>query len=408
MQAVAGSAIVENEIKKASRRFFRELNFTRALEDQFESYTAKERSHRLWLEGMLAIILLNCCLLLDYFLVDDVRWKGVVLRTMFVTPLAILVNAIVKFTRRPWIREGSVAAGTTIICFINLYVEGNASAPNTTYGLMCVLITVLFADVVMRIRLWYAVTATATMATGALWYLVSSSGLRPSEKIIAGSMLAIGIAITMTASYSLERDERLGYLLHLRSELQAEELAALNSQLLQLSTVDKLTGLPNRRAFEERFEEFWAEGERSKRPLSAIVLDVDRFKVLNDRLGHLYGDEVLQRIAGLLPQELRGQGDFVARFGGEEFVVLLPDTELEKALRVAERIRRLIHRSEFANLRLPSGEPSMWPTISCGVAMCVPGSGVEKKDLLTAADQALYDAKAGGRNRVSHRIFATD
>jgi len=265
---------------------------------------------------MLAIILLNGCLLLDYILVDDIGWKFIVLRTMFVTPLAVVVNVVVKFNPRRWIREGGVAVGTMMICFVNLYVEGNATAPNTTYGLMCVLITVLFADVVMRIRLWYAVTATAVTSTGALWYLISSTGLRFSEKIIVGSMLAIGITITITMSYSLERDERIGYLLHLRSELQAEELAALNAQLLQLSTVDKLTGLPNRRAFEERFEDFWAECERSRSPLSAIVLDVDHFKALNDRLGHLYGDKVLQRIAGLLPQELREKGDFVARFGG--------------------------------------------------------------------------------------------
>ncbi len=403
--ATAGREFVENEIKKASRKFFRKLNFTGTLEGQFERYTAKERSHRLWLEGMLAIILLNGCLLLDYVLVDDIGWKSIILRTMLVTPLAIMVNVVVRCNPVQWIREGSVAAGTTVICFVNLYIEGNTTAPNTTYGLMCVLITVLFADVVMRIRWWYAVTATVLMSTGALWYLISSAGLRSSEKIIAGSMLTIGIAITMTASYSLERDERLGYLLHLRSELQTEELAALNSQLLQLSMVDKLTGLPNRRAFEERFEEFWAEGSRSRRPLSAIVLDVDQFKALNDRLGHLYGDKVLQRIAGLLPQELREKGDFVARFGGEEFVVLLSDTKLEKALLVAERIRGLIHASGPADVRQPSGELSMWPTISCGVSMCVPSIGVQKEDLLTGADQALYDAKARGRNLVSHRTL---
>ncbi len=120
---------------------------------------------------MLAIILLNGCLLLDYILVDDIGWKFIVLRTMFVTPLAVVVNVVVKFNPRRWIREGGVAVGTMMICFVNLYVEGNATAPNTTYGLMCVLITVLFADVVMRIRLWYAVTATAVTSTGALWYL---------------------------------------------------------------------------------------------------------------------------------------------------------------------------------------------------------------------------------------------
>jgi len=405
MLATVSREMISAEIAKLRRRFFRKLNFAKTLEEQFEWDTAKDRSYRLWLEGMLAIVFLNGCLLVDYILVDDHGWKSIVMRTMFVTPLALLVNGLMRLNPTWWIREGSVAAGTTLICFINLYVEGNTSAATTTYGLICVLITVLFADVVMRIRLWYAAAATAVMSMGALWFLVHATGLETSEKIVATSLMAIGIAITMTAGYSLEREERLGYLLYLRSEVQGEELAALNSQLKQLSTVDKLTELPNRRAFEERFEALWTDGERSKTPLSAIILDVDHFKVLNDRRGHLYGDKVLHRIAGLLPQGLRGHGDFAARFGGEEFVVLLPNTESEKALMVAERIRGLIEVAGTPVSGQPFGE-SMWPTISCGVSMCVPGVGLYREDLLRAADRALYVGKTGGRNRVRYEVTA--
>ena len=352
MPAAPSREIINGAIDKLRYKRFQGLTFPQALEEQFEGNTAKERSYRLWLEGLLAILFLNGCLFLDYVLVRNARWESIVLRTMLVTPLALLVNLLMRQNPPRWVREGSVAAGTTVICFINLYVEGNETASTTTYGLICVLITVLFVDVVMRIRLPYAATATAVMSIGGLWFLVQATGLEKSEKVVAASLLAIGVAITMTASYSLEREERLGYLMYLCSEVQGEELAARNSELQQLSTVDKLTGLPNRRAFEERFERLWEEGYQAKTLLSALIFDVDRFKALNDKHGHLYGDQMLQHIAGLLLQGLKDEANFTARFGGEEFVGLLPNTELDKALELAERIRGLVEVSGKAGYLL--------------------------------------------------------
>lgn len=397
---------IDQEIAGYRQKRFRTLSFSDPLEAQFERDTAKERCYRLWLEGLLAILFLNACLLLDYILVKDPTWRSIVVRTIIVTPLALLVNSLMRLTPRRSVREGSVAVGTTLICFINLYIEGNTTASSTTYGLICVLIAVLFADVVMRIRLPYAAAATAAMLIGALWFLVNATGLQRSEKIIAASLLAIGVAITMTASFSLEREERLSYLLYLQSEVQGAELVALNSELRQLSIVDKLTGLPNRRAFEDKFEELWAEGDQAKTPLSAIILDVDHFKALNDGHGHLHGDKVLQHIAGLLLRGLHPHRDFAARFGGEEFVVLLANTEVERAFLVAEKIRLLVEASEHFVADEPSVGPVPLPTISCGVAMCMPGSGVYRDDLLKAADRALYHAKANGRNRVSYPMAA--
>lgn len=404
MLAAPSREIINEAIDKLRHRRFRGLTFPGALEEQFERSTSKDRSYRLWLEGLLAILFLNGCLLLDYVLVKNARWESIVLRTMLVTPLALGVNLLMRLNPRRWIREGSVAAGTTLICFINLYIEGNETASTTTYGLICVLITVLFVDVVMRIRLPYAETATAVMSLGGLWFLVHATGLGTPEKIVGASLLAIGVAVTMTASYSLEREERLGHLMYLCSEVQGEELAARNMELQQLSNVDKLTGLPNRRAFEERFERLWEEGAQAKTPLSALIFDVDRFKALNDRHGHLYGDQMLQHIAGLLLQGLKDQSNFTARFGGEEFVGLLPDTELGKALELAERIRDLIEATGKSVTDDSVGDSVLWATISCGVSTCVPAAGIYRDDLLKAADQALYDAKASGRNRVHYQM----
>lgn len=215
--------------------------------------------------------------------------------------------------------------------------------------------------------------------------------------------MVIGAAMVLTATYSLEREERLSYLLCLQSDLQGADLFKMNAELERLSNVDKLTGLPNRRSLESRFETLWVEGERLGTSLSAIVIDVDHFKVINDVYGHLYGDEALRRIAGLLPQALRGQEDFAGRFGGEEFVILLPNTDRETALGVADRVRRLVEVAGTPVTEHPSGETMLWATVSCGVSLCVPDGKFHRDNLLRAADKALYEAKGNGRNRVEFK-----
>ena len=399
VRAAANREVVTGEIERLRQNSFRSLNFSQPLEEQFEQETAKERSYRLWLEGLIAIVVVNGCLLADYLLVQDVALGSIVKRTLVITPLALVVNGMMRLKLKRWLREGSVALATTLICFINLYVQGSATAALATFGLMCVLIMAMFTNVVMRLRFHYSAVATAAMLTGGLWFAVHATGLRESERTIGASLVTIGIAITLTAGYSLEREERLGYLLFLRSELQAEELH-------RLSNMDKLTGLPNRRAFEEEFERLWIEGMAERIPLSAIVIDIDHFKVVNDVYGHLYGDEVLRRIAGLLPQALRGQQDIAARFGGEEFVILLPDAGQDTAVVVAERVRRLVEMAGTPVPEVIGGEQqTMWATVSCGISTCVPDGGLTAERLLKTADKALYRAKGNGRNRVEFRSY---
>jgi diguanylate cyclase (GGDEF)-like protein len=129
------------------------------------------------------------------------------------------------------------------------------------------------------------------------------------------------------------------------------------------------------------------------------VIDIDHFKATNDSRGHLYGDRVLVRVASLLLQSLRCKDDFAARFGGEEFVLLLPGTGQEGAMIVAERIRKLVEVAGSPALQDP-GLPPRLSTVSCGVASCWPNEFMRREDLLDAADKALYLAKAGGRNQV--------
>jgi diguanylate cyclase (GGDEF)-like protein len=226
--------------------------------------------------------------------------------------------------------------------------------------------------------------------------------LTNQEKIL-GSGLALGtVLITLVANYSACREERLNYLLNVRDELMVHDLNLLNAQLLRRSESDALTGLANRHSFDTQFAELWKRALVSGTALSVVVVDVDNFKQLNDSYGHLYGDEVLRRIASLLQQALRAKDDFAARFGGEEFVILLPATHQAAALRVAERLRKMVELAGF-----PALDSSQKPydtttvaTVSCGVATAYPTHRNVPEQVLEAADRAMYQAKANGRNCV--------
>ena len=389
--------LINAEIDKLRRSNFHGLKFSELLEDQFETSTAKKRSNRLWVEVLIAIVALNGCLLLDYLLLKDVAWGSAVLRTMVATPLALMVLAIIGEDPKRRIREGSVALAMTLICCINLYAEGNDTAARVAFGLICALIMALFTNVTLRVRFGYATAATAAMLASGLWFVHHAGGLTEPEKTIAASLITIGFTITLTAGYVLEREERMSYLLFERSRLQGEELH-------RISGLDKLTELPNIRGFEERFDRLLSEGMRTGTSLSAVVIDIDHFKVVNDVYGHLYGDEVLRRVASLLPQGLRGQEDLAARFGGEEFVILLPDAGHDTAHSVAERVRTLVEMAGTPVSDPHNGKQMLWVTVSCGVSTCVPGGGLTRERLLKSADRALYKAKEGGRNRVEFRI----
>jgi diguanylate cyclase (GGDEF)-like protein len=172
------------------------------------------------------------------------------------------------------------------------------------------------------------------------------------------------------------------------------ELTSTNEQLEQALITDEKTGLYNFREFRRRLRDEWARAERYRTPLSLVFLDVDDFKKLNDRLGHPAGDRILAEFATLVVGGARGS-DFAARYGGEEFSVILPHTQLDMALRVADRIRSAVH--EFVFL---ADETATRVTVSAGVAT-YPSPGIDSVDaLIRAADAALYRAKDMGKNRV--------
>jgi diguanylate cyclase (GGDEF)-like protein len=183
------------------------------------------------------------------------------------------------------------------------------------------------------------------------------------------------------------------------AELSAlnERLHDANEELERLSATDGLTGLANRRAFDQAFDVEWRRGRRRGRALALILLDVDDFKGYNDTYGHAAGDRCLSRIGAALAGVGRRPGDLVARYGGEEFAVLLPGASLDGATAIAEIVRRRVRE-----LVIPHAGSQVAPvvTVSLGVASTVPHPAEHRDVLFTLADQALYRAKRNGRDRV--------
>ena len=172
------------------------------------------------------------------------------------------------------------------------------------------------------------------------------------------------------------------------------ELAQMNERLLEISRVDALTGVANRRYLEERLDEMWEHAARLDEPLGCVMCDIDKFKSVNDTYGHQAGDAVLKQFAEILQREVR-EIDRVGRYGGEEFLVLLPGTVLDAAVTFAERVRTAVEAHTFA---FDGG--SIQRTVSCGVAAWPHPRVGSCEGLIRAADDALYVAKETGRNRV--------
>jgi len=176
------------------------------------------------------------------------------------------------------------------------------------------------------------------------------------------------------------------------------KLAEVNKQLHVLSTTDGLTGVMNRRFFDENYPIEWLRARREQLPLSIIVVDIDYFKKVNDNYGHSAGDECLKIVASTLKNLVKRPADAVSRFGGEEFVMTLPNTDLLGASYLAEHIREHIEA-----LRIDIPDHNLQLTISLGVATTIPSAEVEPEALFCLADDALYTAKDNGRNQVVTR-----
>jgi diguanylate cyclase (GGDEF)-like protein len=212
------------------------------------------------------------------------------------------------------------------------------------------------------------------------------------------SIAAIAVAWAIWIRRSLAREEEMLRTIRERTA----QLEDANRRLEALSYTDALTGVANRRAFDQALDVEWRRAIRSKQPMSIVMIDIDHFKGFNDTYGHREGDNCLASVASAMSGTVRRAADTLARYGGEEFVALLPETDAAGAAAIAERMRARVADLALAH----DGGIGGRVTVSVGHATTTANDATSADLLVSAADVALYEAKRGGRNRVAAAVMA--
>jgi diguanylate cyclase (GGDEF)-like protein len=399
--------LVEEAMKGIQRPWHLALGFPPEIEAGFERISKQDRIGRFYLAMIVGALIYDAFLLLDYFCMKSNFATCLTIRLGVSTPIALLTCLAVKYSS-PGLREVLflVPGLTAVISVLYLYRGNTALIADSQLGLTVIM---TYSITATRPRFKYACAIVPLWVLGDFIYLAKGSLLDTSMVVSFSSLVWGAVCVSLLANYWMERQDRYGFLLLLRNEHKNVELAQVNDQLAkvnaelaQISKIDPLTGIPNRRFFDVEFKNAWELALQTKQPLSVLMFDLDHFKQINDVHGHDYGDTVLVLVARTIRETLRNANDIVARYGGEEFIALLPNQYLSQAIVIAERLCEAVR-----SIQLPPGRGEMEVRISTciGTASIIPSTGISRTGLLRAADAALYEAKNEGRNRVRPILF---
>ena len=361
---------------------FRWLRFQPDLESAYraDQFRASLRYQRFNLAILAALIL--AIIQVDHFVLLEIRaLLPDVARIGVMLPLLGIAFAI-TFLRRadiwyPRAMAVLMALALAAIAWIGLWAWGHGE-PRLFIRLIVATIAVYF-----MLGLPFRSALAVNLIAIAFYGVAAFNRRMPDTQLIHNlTILVLANVICATGAFNLERVRRIAW---------------LEGQLLaETALQDGLTGIHNRRRFDEHLQRVWHQGMREHKPLALLFADIDRFKQYNDRYGHQAGDEVMKAVAGVLARFARRPLDLVARYGGEEFAVVLFDASRDHAARIGEEIL-----AEVRALGIPHADSaaSAVLTISIGIACVVPVARRSSAGLVQLADQALYAAKDGGRNQ---------
>jgi diguanylate cyclase (GGDEF)-like protein len=393
MQELKGTP---EDIAKAQARPRWNLVFPESLESRFDADMGVKRAKMLRLVTMRTVLVYNSFLVGDYFLAHDAFMLALIVHLALVTPWIIAASLLVA-------RPLGSAARNLIIASVPAAMIGGILAvflvsrdPLATHYQYFVVIVLIYANAVLRPSYTYALglSVVTAVAHGLACYL---HGDMPTAAAASASYgLIITGWVSLIANFNIERDMRRFYLIRLKDNLAAKDLRRTADDLQRISHVDALTGLANRRGVDTRAAALFAGADTSRRPFAVLMVDVDHFKGFNDRYGHPEGDRCLALAGAAIREAVRDGVDIIGRYGGEEFIAILPDADLYDGVLVADRMRRLVESLSIGHEHSHAGVV----TISVGVGTGRFGDADSLRAAIAAADAALYEAKAAGRNCV--------
>ena len=333
-----------------------------------------------------------------YFTLARLWWFGDGLGLLIYTPLLLAFSGRQHQRLRLTRFDDAILAGTLLLAAAVLSAHGGEID-----GVSVTPTLLLPAAAVIAFRFGVRLTTLFVALVSLSAAMMMTTGLRPfgdvpvhlevvraQEFILTLSMIGIGFAVLISELQARERE------LERRVRERTRELERSNRRLTAMNATDGLTGIANRRHFDETLAAEWSRARRNGQQLTLAMLDVDHFKQYNDHYGHQAGDNVLRQVAAELTRRMRRAGDLVARYGGEEFAIIAQAGGEDHALAMADQICQAIAGLKLTHPHSPSGVL----TVSLGVAVTTPGDQDSIVDFLKTADTALYRAKQLGRNRV--------
>jgi diguanylate cyclase (GGDEF)-like protein len=371
--------------------------FPQPLESLYVAETAESKMRALRISTAIGIVSGIVVTIPFWFLLTDahaairVYWLGLGI------PLGCICHLIL-WSRLPiaWQERQTAVFGVLVaLCFSALMTSTAVPFGSCYIGgiLLLTMLDVIAGGFSFLLGAAYAATLAVLLAV-VVQHLPGTNG---TVGLIEAGLMGVCSLFAVFGAWRVETETRRSYALMLRERLKRRDLSHLNSELVELARRDPLTGLANRRAYEIAEAASWRSAERAGIAVGLVIIDIDHFKSFNDFYGHPAGDACLQAVARCLAEQVRGTGDVVARVGGEEFAILLPDLTVDTAGDIAERVRQAVAALELPHLGCGPGRTV---TVSCGACSLVPEPGTTPKDLFAAADAALYAAKQAGRNRV--------
>lgn len=376
------------------------LKFTPSLEARFqEIFMARDWRYIRFLHAALLAVYVVYGVFDFMLLKADVFnvWK---IRYLVALPLLIILFFIGHNKRAIKSQQLYLLAGMSILILTTLWMIAVAPMEVATIYLASLLAMVMGGLTIGRMRFWYVV------ATSIIFLVSSCAILLPVfihwNPLPYFLMLDAGAVLFCCAgAYAFEHSLRREFLQQALIEHQNRQLADVNDRLKQLVEIDALTEIFNRRYLDNALDEEWRRARRRGSRVALLMCDIDHFKLYNDSAGHVQGDQCIKAVAQCIKGLFRRPGDVVARYGGEEFAVLLPELTGEEALVLAKAVCEHVQA-----LGIPHSASKVAPvvTVSVGVGELRPAEGIELRDLVRMADDALYRAKRGGRNRAERFV----